>query len=230
MTARLKRALDGFYAFVDKPLYLWTRPVLLVLLVPLVVGLTLPLWHMEMEAPQYPQGLSLDLYAHKLVGGHGGKDINEINILNHYIGMNKLDRANLTELDWLPFGFGALGLLLMRVSALGNVRSLVDLSALVTYFGGFAALRFVLKLQAYGHDLSPDAPFKVEPFTPVIWGSKRIANFTTHASPGTGAYLLSVFAVGVVVVTLFHLVEGRRRARREQREAETRAAELDAEG
>jgi len=219
MSDRFKRALEGFYAFVDKPLYLGARPLLLLLLVPLVIGLTLPLWHIEMKAPQYPKGLSLEIFAHTLIGGHGGADIKEINILNHYIGMQKLDRAMFTELDWLPFGFGALALLVVRVAALGNVRSLVDLSVLVTYFAGFSLFRFVHKLHAYGHDLSPDAPIRVEPFMPALWGHKQVGNFSTHAYPGTGTYLLTLFAVGVMLVTLYHLVVGRLRAQRELRAA-----------
>lgn len=214
MRDRIKLALDGFYAFAEKPLFLGSRPLLLLLLVPLVVGLTLPLWHIEMEAPQYPKGLSLHIYAHTIMGGHDGADVQEINILNHYIGMQKLDRALFTELDWLPFGFGVLGLLLVRVAVLGNVRSLVDLSVLVTYFAGFSLFRFVYKMHSYGHDLSPDAPIKVKPFMPALWGDKEVGNFTTHAYPGTGTYLLGIFAVGLMAITLHHLVAGRVRAQR----------------
>ncbi len=215
MADRIKRALDAFYAFVEKPLFLWTRPVLVLLLVPLVVGLMKPLWHITMEAPQYPNGLSLDIYSHTLVGGHEGGDISEINILNHYIGMKKLDRAMLSDLDWLPFGFGALGLLLLRVAALGNVRALLDLSAIALYFTAFSVFRFVLKMYGYGHDLAHDAPIKIQPFMPVIWGTKPVGNFTTHAEPGAGSYLVSVFVLGILVMTLLHLIEGRRRAKRE---------------
>lgn len=221
MRHRIKRALEGFYAFVDEPVYLGSRPLLLLLLVPLVIGLTLPLWHIEMTAPQYPKGLSLHIYAHTLVGGHEGADIKEINILNHYIGMQKLERAMFTELDWLPFGFGALALILARVAVLGNVRSLVDLAVLVLYFSGFSLFRFVHKMHAYGHDLSPDAPIRVEPFMPALWGDKQVGNFMTHAHPGTGSYLVAVFATGVLLITLYHLIQGRRRA--------VRAAEKPAE-
>src|SRR5262245_13956353 len=107
----LAGSLERFYAFLDRPLFLWTRPVILLLLVPLAIGLSQPLWHMRMEAPQYPDGLDLDVYAYTIKGGHDGADIKEINILNHYIGMKKIERAALTDLDWLPFGFGVLALL-----------------------------------------------------------------------------------------------------------------------
>jgi copper chaperone NosL len=164
--------------------------------------------------PQYPAGLTLDIYAHRLESGNDGNDLREINILNHYIGMRKIDRADLQDLDWLPFGFGFLALLVLRVAAIGNVRTLLDLTALTMYFSAFAFGRFVYKLYSYGHQLSPDAPVKIPPFTPAILGTKEVGNFTTTAGPGTGAYLVGVFVVGLVAIALTHLVVGRIRARR----------------
>jgi hypothetical protein len=109
---------------------------------------------------------------------------------------------------------------LLRVAVLGNVRALVDLTVLVVYYSGFSLFRFVFKLHAYGHDLSPDAPIKVQPFMPALWGWKQVGNFTTHAYPGTGSYLVAVFAVGLMVITIYHLVVGRMRAQRALRAAE----------
>jgi copper chaperone NosL len=211
---RIQANLDGFYVFLERPLFLWARPLLLVLLVPLVIGLTMPLWHIQMEAPQYPEGLTVEIYSHKLEGGHEGNDLREINILNHYIGMKKINRAELGDLDWLPFGFGLLGLLVMRVAVVGNVRSLLDLTAVAGYFSAFSMGRFVYKMYAFGHELSPDAPVKITPFTPAIFGTKQVGNFTTHAGPSTGTYLVAIFAIGLIGLSLFHLIEGRRRARR----------------
>lgn len=210
---RIVRALDGFYAFLARPLFLWTRPVLVLLLVPLAIGLTLPLWRIEMEAPQYPNGLSVDIYAYTLEGGHDGNDLREINILNHYIGMKKIDRAELSDLDWLPFGFGLLALLVLRVAAVGNVRSLLDLTTVVGYFSAFSMGRFVYKLYSFGHNLSPDAPVKIKPFMPAIFGTKEVGNFTTHSMPGSGTYLVAAFAVGLFVLCALHLVVGRKRAK-----------------
>lgn len=219
---RITRALDGFYGFLERPLFLWTRPVLVLLLVPLVIGLTMPLWHIRMEAPQYPDGLGVDIFAFKLEGGHEGNDLREINILNHYIGMKKIDRAELADLDWLPFGFGLLGVLLLRLAAIGNVRSLLDLSVLVGYFGAFSVGRFVYKMYSFGHHLSPDAPVKIKPFMPALLGSKEVGNFTTHAGPGSGTYLVALFAFALMGIALLHLVLGRRRAVAESK-AETEA-------
>ena len=202
-----------FYAFLGTPLFFRSRILLALLVVPLVFALTQPLWTIRMTAPQYPQGLSLDIYAHTVQGGHDGADLKEINILNHYIGMHPLSRADLSDLDWIPFAIVGLAILALRCAAIGTVRSLVDIAVLTTYVGGFSFARFVFKLHTYGHTLDPDAPLKVDPFTPVIFGKKQIANFLTESYPMTGTYLVAAFAGGVFVLLGWHLVSGRRRAR-----------------
>ncbi len=204
--------LDGFYRFLGQPLFLWSRPVLVLLVIPLVVAMSLPLWRIELSAPQYPAGLSVDIYAHTITSGHDDKDLREINILNHYIGMKKIERSAFAELDWIPFGLGALAILALRVAAIGDVRALLDLAVIVGYFTAFSGFRFAYKMYVYGHDLAPDAPVKVEPFMPALLGSKQIGNFTTHAEPGPGTYVLAAFVLGVVALVLVHLVVGRHRA------------------
>jgi copper chaperone NosL len=210
---RMKRALAGFYGFLAQPLYLWTRPVLLLLVVPLALAISQPLWHIQLEAPQYPEGLTLDIYAYTLKGGNDGADLHEINILNHYIGMKKIERSAFADLDWLPFGFGALVLLALRVTAIGDVRSLLDLMVMAGYFAVFSGGRFIHKLWVYGHELSPDAPVKVPPFMPGVLGTKEIGNFATYSGPGLGTYLFATFLVGVFALGLLHLFEGRKRSR-----------------
>lgn len=204
--------LDRFYAFLDRPLAGWSRVVLAVLVVPLVLSFAQPLWRISMEAPQYPRGLWMEIYAHKLEGGNEGKHIDEINTLNHYIGMHRIDREALTDLDWMPFALGALVLLTLRVAAIGNVRMLLDVLVLSGYVTTFAAARFVYRMWIFGHHLDPKAPLTVEPFTPAIFGTKQIANFTTHSMPQAGTVLVGVFLAGLAAVTAWHLVTGRRAA------------------
>lgn len=213
----MRDALPKFYEFLDRPLYLWSRPLLAALVVPLLLGFWFPLWRIHMLAPQYPNGLTVDIYAYKLESGNEGRDLPEINTLNHYIGMRHLDRAEMGDLDWIPFALGALALATLRVAAVGNIRSLVDLCVLATYVFGFAFARFVFKLYTFGHTLSPDAPVKVPPFTPAIFGTKQIANFLTTSLPHAGAILGGVFAAGVLGLTALHLVRGRLDAVRAER-------------
>ncbi len=206
--------IDKFYSYMDQPLRFWSRFVIVGLVAFIPLGFTSPLWRISMDAPQYPDGLYMDIHAHKIEGGNDGQHIQEINTLNHYIGMPPIVPADFADLDWMPFALGILALLALRTATIGNVRSLVDLCVLVFYILGFMGARFVYKLYVYGHDLDPEAPFTVEPFMPVVLGTKQIANFTTHSLPQEGAVYVSIFALGVAFLMVYHLVMGRRDAKR----------------
>ncbi|CAN5881851.1 hypothetical protein BH11MYX3_BH11MYX3_18950 [soil metagenome] len=208
----MRTSLEKFYAFLDRPLFLGSRLILLVFTIPLLLTFTQPLWMIEMKAPQYPSGLHVDIYAHKIDGGHDGQDIKEINNLNHYIGMQKIDRAQMSDLDWIPFALGLLVVLTLRCAAIGNVRSLVDLAVISGYVGMFAFGKFIYKMYVLGHNLDPDAPFKMEPFTPAIFGTKQIANFTTRSTPQLGSVYISIFFAGILGTLAWHLIAGRRDA------------------
>jgi copper chaperone NosL len=201
----MQTSLERFYAWLTTPIAPWSRLALALAVIPLALSLTQPLWSIFMQAPQYPNGLSLDIYAHTIESGNEGRDLSEINTLNHYIGMHKIDRAELSDLDWIPFAIGALSLLALRVAAIGDVRALLDLSVLLLYFSGFSIGRFAFKLYTSGHNLDPSAPVKLEPFTPAILGTKQIANFTTQSSPRGGTFLIGIFALIVVAVTVWHI-------------------------
>lgn len=216
--------IDSFYAFLGKPLKPAARFVLAALAIPVALSFTAPLWKISMEAPQYPSGLYMDIYSYKVEGGNNGQHIQEINTLNHYIGMRTLDRAAMSDLDWIPFALGALFIFALRVAAIGNVSALVDLVVMTSYVSAFAFGRFVYTLYIFGHNLKPDAPVKVPGFMPAVLGTKQIANFTTHSWPQEGSYYLGVFAVGIVAVLLWHLVSGRREAVRLAREGKAGAA------
>jgi hypothetical protein len=53
---------------------------------------------------------------------------------------------------------------------------------------------------------------RVEPFTPVIFGTRQVANFTTSSYPQLGTLLFGLFLIGVAGVLIWHLVRGRRQA------------------
>lgn len=150
----------------------------------------LPLWNLTMFAPQYPDGLRLDIYSYKLEGGNHGQDTKEINILNHYIGMRDLVAEDFTEFKWLPFVVGALSLLYLRAAVLGTVGQLVDVLVLNLYFSAFAMWSFGYKLYSYGHNLAPTAAVKVPPFMPPVFGYKQLANFEVYSYPQGASYAL----------------------------------------
>lgn len=208
----MKTTADSFWTFLDVPLRGVVRLLLVLLVVPLLASFAFPLWRISMEAPQYPKGLSMDIYSYQLVGGNDGHDIKEINTLNHYIGMRAITREELRDLDWMPFGLVALALLTLRAALLGNVRTLIDLSMVAAYISVVAFGRFVWMLWEFGHELDPKAPVDIEPFMPVVVGSKKIANFMTHSMPQFGSVLMGGFTAGVWAITLWCLWRGRRDA------------------
>lgn len=223
--SRWRQAAGGFYQFLDRPIYGWSRIVLALLVIPLALSFTEPLWEIRLEAAQYPDGLELDIYSYKLEGGgKNGHHIQEINTLNHYIGMAPIDRASLNDLDWIPLALGALMILALRVAAIGNIRSLVDLAVITGYLSLFSLGRFAYKLYTFGHNLSPEAPVDVEPFMPPLLGSKQIANFTSHSSPQLGTVYVGMFATGVIALLGWHLFKGWRDDRRARQAGQAASA------
>ena len=103
-----------------------------------------------------------------------------------------------------------MALLTLRAALLGNVRTLIDLSMIAGYILVVAFGRFLWMLWEFGHHLDPKAPFKLEPFMPVVLGSKQLANFLTHSMPQLGSVMLGTFSVGVWAMTLWCLWVGRR--------------------
>jgi hypothetical protein len=190
-----------------RPLGARTRWLLLLLLAPLFLALIAPIWHMRFVAPQYPGGLELVIFPYTVTG-----DVQEVNTLNHYIGMAKIDRAALSDLAFLPFAIGAFALLLLRVVAFADLRSLLDLLALYSYFGLFAFARFAYTLYVFGHNLDPKAPFHVEPFTPTVFGTGTVANFTITSLPARGSFYLAGVGVALVLALLVTLRRGARPA------------------
>jgi hypothetical protein len=220
----MKHPIQRFYEFLEQPLVPWTRVALALAVVPLLLGFTSPLWRITLTAPQYPDGLYVDVLPYTLVGGHGGQDLQEINTINHYIGMHHIDRASLSDLDWIPFALGILAILTLRVAAIGNVRSIVDLAVGSGYVLLFAFARFYYRLYTMGHDLSPEAPFHVQPFTPPVFGSREIANFTSASYPQRGSFYVGAFLFVVLAMMAWNLFVGRRRAARADKASETRVA------
>jgi hypothetical protein len=187
---------------------MWRRLAAVAAAVLLAASFLFPLWQMRMVAPQYPDGLVLQVYATKLVGGASDyvDDLAEINTLNHYIGMAELYGENFPELKVLPLGIG-LAALLALLGATGR-RGFIwaGLGVLgVVGTGGFASAFY--RLYQYGHNLDPSAPVKVAPFTPVFLGTNQLANFTTTGSLGVGSYLL---LAGALIGAVALLVRSRR--------------------
>jgi hypothetical protein len=194
----MERSYNRLLKPLDRLLTPASRVMVLIAALLIVAGLFLPLWHMTFVAQQYPEGLDLWIYSHDLVGGDDGNDLNEINILNHYIGMAELKPADFNELKWLPLVIGLIIVLTLRVAAIGDLRSLVDVIVLAGYFGAFSLWSFWYKLSYYGANLDPKASVQVEPFMPPVFGYKLVGQFDVWSYPSWGSYLF--FAYGLLLV------------------------------
>jgi hypothetical protein len=195
----MKSFLARTTTFLERPLDLAPRLLMLVAVVCLAATFFFPLWNLTMFAPQYPDGLRLDIYSHTLQGGNAGQDVKEINVLNHYIGMRDIAQADFTEFKWMPFVIGGLGLLILRGIAIGTTASLLDVTMLFVYFGAFSLWSFGYKLYRYGHDLAPSAAVKVDPFMPPMFGYQRIANFEVYSYPQLASYAMALGLLLLVV-------------------------------
>lgn len=187
--------------FFDRPLGLGSRIVILIAAVLLLPAFFFPLYTMTLYSNQFPDGLNLYIHAGTLRGGQSAArdDLKEINSLNHYIGMHPLQEADFTEFQWIPLMLGFFVILSLRSVVIGKMSSVVDTLVLFGWFGLFALWHFYNRLYTYGHNLDPTAPVKVKPFTPPLFGSQQMANFTVFNYPALGSYVMAGF---VILLTL----------------------------
>lgn len=191
------------FLFLNRPLNLTSRLFLLVAAIAMGWSFFLPLWNIRLVAPQYQEGLELNIYAYQLKAGNKGQDLFEINNLNHYIGMRPIQESDFIEMKWMPFAMGLFILLTLRAIVFGQMSHVIDLTALFIYFGLFSLGMFYYRMYTYGHDLDPRAPMEIEPFTPVIFGKNQIANFTQWSYPQAGSYFLLAFVLLLVSACWF---------------------------
>jgi hypothetical protein len=138
-----------------------------------LLSLALPLWTMLMQAIFYPGGLWLHIYANRVTG-----DIQEISSLNHYIGMRPINQADFPEFQYLPLAIGAVGALVLLTALVGRRWTVWIATGSLTTLGLGALYVLIRRLWEYGHDLSPTAAIKIQPFMPPVVGYQvQIANF-----------------------------------------------------
>ena len=90
----------------------------------LISSYFLPIWYISLDAPQYPEGMGMQIYIND-IRGEKEHDLKNINALNHYIGMNKIIPDSISELTYMPFIMGALMLLGLIAGISGDRKSVV---------------------------------------------------------------------------------------------------------
>lgn len=174
--------------------------VLLFLVALLFIGsLFVPMWQIQLEAPQYPEGLVLRLHANKI-----GGDVEIINGLNHYIGMATLHTENFFEFTVLPYIFGAFALISLLVIFIAKRKAVLYFLISYIAFVVLAAIDFYRWNYEYGHNLDPNAAIRVPgmAYQPPLIGYKQLLNFGAYSIPDTGGWMLTVAGILIFLVVL----------------------------
>ena len=167
-----------------------------------------PLWKITLSAPQYPDGLKMYLNIDGITDGGTG-DIANINIMNHYVGMKKIDEADFKEFTYIPYiiiGLVVLGLMV----ALVKKRSLILVwLILIAVLGVLGLYDFYQWEYDYGHNLDPRAAIQVPgaAYQPPLFGKKEILNFVAGSYPQTGTFIIGIS----MILGTFAWVQGKRK-------------------
>lgn len=162
-----------------------------------------PIWRVFLDAPQYPEGLGMQIWINT-VKGIKENDLDNINNLNHYIGMKRIVPESIPELKLMPFIVGVLIAGGLAAAAVGR-RRVAQVWVGVFVVVALAGLVDFWKWEYdYGHDLDMEnAIIKVPGMTyqPPLIGSKQLLNFTATSIPGAGGYAAAL-ALGLGILAL----------------------------
>lgn len=178
----------------------WVKWVLLLCAAALLVVLFVPMWRIDLEAPQYPEGLTLLIYPDKLAG-----NVDIINGLNHYIGMKTMHTEDFFEFTILPYIIGFFAIAFIVVAIIGKRKWVNVLFILFVAFGVLAMYDFWKWEYNYGHNLNPDAAIIVPgmAYQPPLIGFKQLLNFGAYSLPHIGGWIfISVGALLFLVVII----------------------------
>jgi copper chaperone NosL len=155
----------------------------------------LPMWRIDLRAPQYPGGLTMKIWINDVKG-----DVDIINGLNHYIGMKTIHKKDFPEFEFLPtmmlvfMGLGGIVLLLNRKIAY------YIWTALFIFIAIFSFYDFYKWEYNYGHNLDPHAPIQVPgmSYQPPLFGYKKMLNFEALSQPDFSGWFY--IAAGCILV------------------------------
>ncbi|HKK46476.1 MAG TPA: hypothetical protein VJ964_13210 [Balneolaceae bacterium] len=161
-----------------------------------------PLWQIRMQAPQYPEGLGVNIWIHNITSVHP-HNIDTINDLNHYIGMKPIEPDAVPELKIMPYIVVFISVVGLIVIWMSNRTLFIGWLIMFAVLATAAMTDFYLWLYDYGHNLDPDAAIKVPgmSYQPPILGSRQLLNIHVNSMPGIGGYLLILsLLIGVYIL------------------------------
>lgn len=181
-----------------------------------------PLWHISLGAPQYPEGLGMQIRVNTVVGDTEW-DLNNINNLNHYIGMRPIEPDAIPELRWMPWILAGLIAGGLAVAAAGRRRLIWVWLGTFAALGALGLYDFWRWGYEYGHNLDETTAILKIPgmtYQPPVIGTKQLLNFTATSLPDVGAWIAALS----VLLALAALWVSRRRTPACESERATHAA------
>ena len=170
----------------DQKLTYINRVIIFLCGIGLIIVLFVPLWQIELAAPQYPEGLVLLMHPHKLAG-----NVDIINGLNHYIGMKTLHTEDFIEFTLLPYIIGFFAAFCFVVVFINRRKWLLTLFISFCIFGVVSMADFYRWNYDYGHNLDPNAAIQVPgmSYQPPLIGYKQLLNFGAYSVPHIGGWI-----------------------------------------
>lgn len=184
----------------------WRRLVLAACAAGLVIVLFVPLWTIDLVAPQYPEGLVLVIFPDGL-----GGNVEIINGLNHYIGMKTLHTEDFPEFKILPYIISGFAALYILAAIIGNRKFFYIVTVLFLLFGVVAMIDFYRWNYDYGHDLDPNAAIQIPgmAYQPPLIGYKQLLNFSAYSLPAAGGCIFITVGLLSVFITVLEFRKSR---------------------
>ncbi|UII80417.1 LPXTG cell wall anchor domain-containing protein [Flagellimonas sp. CMM7] len=174
-----------------------------------------PLWNIMLGAPQYPEPLGMNIHI------DGIRDVNEFDLqnidgLNHYIGMRKLPKPEeMWEFSAFPIVIGGMVILGLVIGILGFFKKVgyqwfMGWFVLMSILGVLGMYDFNAWMVDYGTNLDPNAIMKLSnpdgtpmSYKPPLFGHAKMLNFDVTSLPSTGAWMM--FTGMMLILAAFFL-------------------------
>ncbi len=170
-----------------------------------------PLWNIMLGAPQYPEPLGMNIHIDGIRGA-SEFDIQNIDGLNHYIGMRKLPKAeDMWEFSTFPIVIGVMIALGVLIGILGFFKKVsykwfMGWFLLMSILGILGMYDFNAWMVDYGTNLDPNAIMKLAnpdgtpmSYKPPLFGHTKMLNFDVTSLPSTGAWMMFIGMMFTVI-------------------------------
>lgn len=159
---------------------------------------SVPIWSVSLEAPNYPKEAfpqGIPVFFH--FDGFSG-EVHEMNTINHFIGMDPMERGGPYERILAPYAliFTALMITLFIIyeSKILSFFMLIPVALPVIFLALYSYW-----LYWFGHNMHDFGAFTIKPFMPTVFGDGKVAQFVTHSYPASGFWFL-------VAISLFSIL------------------------